>query len=98
MAIKTKTQPDISALIAQAVAQALGQAAPQAQPVSSAGKWDFKVLSQEGTAAIVMATPPKGAAFRAMATVSPEGRVKLGFKLEGSTLAKGFVKLLGSIQ
>ncbi len=98
MAIKTKqTTPDISALIAQAVAQALGQAQSAPQAAAKPGAWGFKILAQEGTAAIVLATPPKGDSFRALATVSDSGRVKLGFKLDGTTLAKGFHKLLGAL-
>ena len=94
MAIKSKTQtPDLQAMFAAFLAQ---QSAPQAQ--TKPGAWGFQILAQEGSAAIVMATPPKGAAFKALATVGENGRIKLGFKLDGTTLAKGFHKLLGAIQ
>lgn len=98
MAIKSKTQtPDVASIVA-AVLASMGQAQSAPQAETKPGAWGFKVLAQEGTAAIVLATPPKGAAFKALATVSDSGRVKLGFKLDGTTLAKGFHKLLGSIQ
>ena len=88
---KQDTAAIVAAVLAALQQQGSAPAKPQTKP-----SWSFDILAQEGAAAIVKATTPKGETFKALATVSDKGRVNLGFKLDGTDLARSFHKLLGA--
>lgn len=73
---------------------------PKAQPkAATVPSWHFEVLAQDGLAGIVEATPPKGAAYYAMATLKADGTMrKLGLKIESVELAQSFSRLLAQVQ
>ncbi len=93
MAVKLKTPTQTSTPANGIKLPALAPKAPKA------ASWTFDVLASDGSAALVMAHPPKGSEFVAMATLKADGTVqRMGLKVTDAGLASAFARLLSLVQ